>query len=247
MEMAEMKNSEIKTSLTRISEIKKSEKRMSEKRISGNKELSISEPVELFLDDNSDVKLKVSSPEITISTGKNVKLSVDYVGQDYLGKITIGVESELYWEEFSSIEKTANLNVNLVGENASAKINQRFILDDGIVNQYTSVNHLSSSTTSEVKVKGVLRGKAKGDVKNTVNIPKNSAGCKGHQKADILLLSNEAKCNALPILEVENEDVECSHGVSIGKVREEELYYLQSRGIPLEKAEEIIAEGFLKR
>ena len=61
-----------------------------------------------------------------------------------------------------------------------------------------------------------------------------------------LLLSREAKANTKPELEIANDDVRCTHGATIGQISEQELFYLQSRGIDLLAARAMLARGFLE-
>ncbi|MFM8903865.1 MAG: SufD family Fe-S cluster assembly protein [Verrucomicrobiota bacterium] len=61
-----------------------------------------------------------------------------------------------------------------------------------------------------------------------------------------LLLSPEAEADSLPGLEIEANDVKCSHGATTGQVSPEELFYLLARGIPLAAAQELLAQGFLE-
>ena len=61
-----------------------------------------------------------------------------------------------------------------------------------------------------------------------------------------LLLSPDAEADSLPGLEIEANDVKCSHGATTGQVDENELFYLRTRGIPLEVAQELLAQGFLE-
>ena len=66
----------------------------------------------------------------------------------------------------------------------------------------------------------------------------------GYQTNRNLVLSPNAEVSALPGLEILADDVRCSHGATIGKLDEDELFYLQTRGIPRVEAEQLIMEGF---
>ena len=61
-----------------------------------------------------------------------------------------------------------------------------------------------------------------------------------------LLLSDEASAHALPNLEIEADDVRCSHGATVGQLEEEALFYLQSRGLSRRRAERLVVRGFLQ-
>jgi len=82
--------------------------------------------------------------------------------------------------------------------------------------------------------------------RGTIRVEKNAINCQGHQRSDMLLVGEEARCNAIPILEVENDDVSCSHGTTMGQVDEEQLYYLLSRGLDEHIARKLLVLGFIE-
>jgi Fe-S cluster assembly protein SufD len=61
-----------------------------------------------------------------------------------------------------------------------------------------------------------------------------------------VVLSDQAKADSIPNLEIENNDVRCSHAASVGPVSDDELFYLQTRGIPRDEAERLIVTGFFQ-
>jgi len=77
-----------------------------------------------------------------------------------------------------------------------------------------------------------------------IYVAPNAMQTDGYQSSRNLVLSRSAKVNAIPGLEILADDVRCSHGATVGKIDEEELFYLQARGIPLLDAEQLILEGF---
>ncbi len=106
--------------------------------------------------------------------------------------------------------------------------------------------HEQSNTASIVLAKGILSDKSRAMYRGTVRVEKNAANCQGHQKADMLLIGDEARCNAIPVLEVKNDDVSCSHGTTIGQIDEEQLYYLLSRGLEEKEARKLLILGFIE-
>ena len=69
----------------------------------------------------------------------------------------------------------------------------------------------------------------------------------GVEHEDTLLLGEHAHIDAVPILEIENNEVQCSHGVTIGSISDEQLFYLQARGIFIEDAKKMLLLGFFDR
>jgi len=63
----------------------------------------------------------------------------------------------------------------------------------------------------------------------------------------LLILSDKARAEAVPNLEIEADDVKCSHAATVGKIDEEQMFYLMSRGLPRAQAQDIIVEGFLQQ
>lgn len=140
-----------------------------------------------------------------------------------------------------------NLKTYLKEEGAAATKLQVFLgTDKQEIEINSDVVHEHSNTTSLMKARMIIGGRAKADYRGTIKISKNAAGCSAHQRTDVLLLGDEAKCAALPILEVENDDVRCSHGASVGQINEEQLFYLLSRGLDEKQARKLIICGFLE-
>lgn len=105
--------------------------------------------------------------------------------------------------------------------------------------------HLSNNTNSNMLTRAVLNDKAKAVYRGLVRINKNARNCKGYQKEETLMLSEEAQSNAVPNLEIENNEVSCTHGATMSSIDKEKLFYLSSRGINESTAKKAIVHGFL--
>lgn len=106
--------------------------------------------------------------------------------------------------------------------------------------------HNAAHTTSELRAKAVLQDTAKAMYRGNINISKNASQSVSQQKSETILLGDQAKCNALPILQVENDDVICSHGAAMGQVSDQDLFYLCSRGFDEKAATQLLVESFLQ-
>ncbi len=106
--------------------------------------------------------------------------------------------------------------------------------------------HEKSNTSSVMLAKGILADQSRAMYRGTIRVEKNAKACHGHQRSDILLIGEEARCNAIPVLEVENDDVSCSHGTTLGQIDEEQLYYLLSRGLDENVAKKLLVLGFVE-
>ena len=104
---------------------------------------------------------------------------------------------------------------------------------------YTASNHLSQQTHSNIITKGVLTDKAKGLSESLVKITKEAPHSNGFEQQDALVLSADAEADAIPMLEINNNEVKCSHGSTIGQVDKEKLFYLMSRGLSEKEAKKL--------
>jgi len=133
----------------------------------------------------------------------------------------------------------------LEGEGSESKITVLFL---GASNQkldlFTESCHQGRNTTSNILTKGVLDEQAKGLSRGLVRIEKDAAGSNGYEKQDCLLLSCDAEADAIPMLEINNHDVKCSHGSTIGSLDAEQMFYLRSRGLSEQQAKQKIIEGY---
>jgi Fe-S cluster assembly protein SufD len=106
--------------------------------------------------------------------------------------------------------------------------------------------HAAPRTISNLRVGSVLSGDAKAIIRGLVRVEKNAPGCVSRQKEETLLLSDSAEIDAVPMLEIENQDVRCSHAATVGRLDAEKLFYLMSRGLDEEAAETMLIEAFVE-
>lgn len=109
---------------------------------------------------------------------------------------------------------------------------------------YTASIHIAENTSSNIITKGVLNDESKVLSRGLVRIEQNAYGSDGYENQEALLLSEKAEANAIPNLEINNHDVKCSHGSSVGQLDEEKIFYLQSRGLNKKQARKQIIEGY---
>jgi len=138
-----------------------------------------------------------------------------------------------------------NLSVNLNGQNAKCNINSLSIsnnkqhVDNNIV-----VNHNNPNTFSSQFVKSILFDSSSGVFNGRTVVKEDAQKIIAHQTNKNLLLSNTAKMNSNPQLEIYADDVKCSHGSTTGEIDDDSLFYIQSRGIPKSEAVKLIVNGF---
>lgn len=123
----------------------------------------------------------------------------------------------------------------------------RFKLGDRDTKRWDiEIVHAAPHTTSKTTIKGVVDGDAQAFVNGTIKVLPQAIGTEAFLEERILLVSPDAKAEAVPNLEIKTDDVKCSHAATVGKIDEEELFYLESRGIPVDQAKNMIVEGFLR-
>ena len=110
----------------------------------------------------------------------------------------------------------------------------------------SDVFHGKSNTKSVMFAKGILSDKSRAMYRGIIRVEKDAINCQGHQRSDVLLIGEEARCNAIPVLEVENDTVSCSHATTMGQIDEEQLYYLLSRGLDQDIAKQMLVIAFLE-
>jgi Fe-S cluster assembly protein SufD len=114
-----------------------------------------------------------------------------------------------------------------------------------ICDQRTLQIHEAPNTASDLLYKNSLNDTARTIFTGLIRVDPGAHKTDAYQKVRNLLLSDEAEANSAPGLEIEADDVRCTHGATSGQVEVEELFYLLSRGIPLREAQRLVVFGFL--
>jgi len=108
----------------------------------------------------------------------------------------------------------------------------------------TQQNHNAEDTTSDLLYKGALKDKSRTVWQGMIKALPGSQRIDGFQANRNLMLDKTARADSIPGLEIEADDVRCTHASAIGKLDPEELFYLMSRGIPRKTAVEMSVQGF---
>lgn len=136
--------------------------------------------------------------------------------------------------------------IRLLDKGAEAMVNGVYKLEKkGVSDITTNIRHLAEHTSSNQLVKGVLDGESKGVFQGQIHIAKDAQKTSGNQLHKALLLSDEAIIDCKPELEIFADDVKCSHGAASGDLNAEQLFYMQSRGIPFAEAKNILITAYL--
>ncbi|OGY28051.1 MAG: hypothetical protein A3F33_01680 [Candidatus Woykebacteria bacterium RIFCSPHIGHO2_12_FULL_43_10] len=107
-------------------------------------------------------------------------------------------------------------------------------------------NHQGSDSRALTWINGVLYGQSSSNFDGMVKIDSGLHRVNSYLANHVLILGDEASANAIPSLEIESDDVKCSHEATVGQVGDAEMFYLQSRGLTADQAEKLLTQGFFE-
>ncbi len=135
--------------------------------------------------------------------------------------------------------------LDLAGEGSTGRMSGFYFTDGSQhLDHDTQQNHLAPHTTSDLLFKGALKGRSRSVWQGMIYVAPGAQKTDGYQANRNLVLSDQARADSIPGLEILADDVRCTHGATVGKLEAEPLFYLKSRGIPQAEAEKIVVEGF---
>lgn len=139
-----------------------------------------------------------------------------------------------------------DLNARLLGPGASSEMLGLYFGDeDQHFDHNTSQDHVAPSAFSNLLYKGALDGSSRAVFRGIIRVHPGAQRTDAYQTNRNLLLSEFARADSLPNLEIQADDVKCSHGATIGQLDKETLFYLLSRGMTRIQAERLVVIGFL--
>jgi len=136
-------------------------------------------------------------------------------------------------------------DLDLVGRGAVGRMSGFYIVD-GVqhLDHDTQQNHLAPDTTSDLLFKGALLGRSRSVWQGMIYVAPGAQKTDGYQANRNLVLSPQARADSIPGLEILADDVRCTHGATVGRLEEEPVYYLMSRGLPRKEAERLAVDAF---
>lgn len=146
------------------------------------------------------------------------------------------------------LRKPGEYTIELTVPGAEAQVSGVFqTAEKEISETKVIIHHKAPNTMANTTLKGAARDASKISFTGRIIIDPNCGNSNSFLTERILLLSDDAKAEAVPDLEILTDDVKCSHAASISRIPEQQLFYLMSRGISRRAAEELIVEGFLSQ
>lgn len=138
-----------------------------------------------------------------------------------------------------------DLNVTLKGEGGNATLEGLYLTSDSqLSDTHSLIDHAAPHCTSHERYKGILDGASRGVFNGKILVRKGAQQTNSYQENRNIILSNEAKVDTKPQLEIFADDVKCSHGATVGQLDKESIFYLRSRGIGEEQAKLILIYAF---
>ncbi len=159
----------------------------------------------------------------------------------------VGRDAQLDWVNgvMGSRLTKAFIEVDAVGRGANARVSGFFFADrDQFFDLDTQQNHNAPLTYTDLLFKGAARDNARTLWQGMIKSLPQMQQIDGYQVCRNLMLSDAARMDSIPGLEIEADDVACSHAATFGTLEEEPIFYLMSRGITRPQAELMIIEGF---
>jgi Fe-S cluster assembly protein SufD len=140
-----------------------------------------------------------------------------------------------------------DMEMHLDGEGSEAKFSGCYFGNESQHFDFHSFqNHRVGHSLSDLLFKGALRGRARTVYQGLIKVHKDAQRSDAYQANRNLILSNKARADSIPSLEIEANDVRCTHGATVGQVDEDQLFYLMARGLARRDAEQLIIRGFFE-
>jgi len=135
----------------------------------------------------------------------------------------------------------------LADRGASVKVTGAYYLSGREHVDYdTTQEHAAPDTTSDLAFKGVLDERSRAVWRGVIRVDRGAQKTDAYQENRNLLLSPDAQATPIPGLEIEANDVRCTHGATVGQVDKQHLFYLMSRGLTRADAQRAIVRGFFE-
>ena len=139
------------------------------------------------------------------------------------------------------------LQIGLVGSGAEVSLNGAYVTRGSQqIDQCVVVSHEAENCLSSQFYKGILDDQSRAVFNGMVLVRKGAQKTIARQKNSNLMLSSEAEIDTLPQLEIDADDIKCTHGATIGQLRDDELFYMQARGIRREDAKLLLGRAFIE-
>lgn len=175
--------------------------------------------------------------EVIVVSGGQLNRSIE---------VQSGQSTDMVFLVYPGVSCDVSLDVSLKGEGAEANIFGAYICGgDEKVRFAVDMHHDVPHCNSRQLFKGIAGGSSRIDFYGKIIVAQDAQRTEAYQENHNILISDEAKVDTKPQLEIYADDVKCSHGATIGRLNEEEQFYMRSRGISLEDAKVLQMISFI--
>lgn len=233
--------------------------------VTGNVDTLVQHRNLFVIEDNSDIELIVCDHALSpqkfltnavteVYVGKNARFDILRIQNEHnnAAKLT----HTFIHQERDSVASSNNVTLHgglvrnstyhrLSGEGAESNSYGLYLADRWQhIDNYVNIEHAVPNCISKQLFKGVLDDYATGVFNGAIKVAKDAQGTRAYQSNNNILLTDDARMDTKPQLEIYADDVKCSHGATVGQLDEEAMFYLRSRGIDKDEARLMLMFGF---
>ncbi|MBR1580321.1 MAG: SufD family Fe-S cluster assembly protein [Selenomonadaceae bacterium] len=155
-----------------------------------------------------------------------------------------GARVEVTAVDINRADSAVELVIDLNGDDSSAEVESVYFgADARKLDLNYVIRQCGRRTDAVMNVRGALAERAEKNFRGTLDFQRGSKGSVGRESEEVVLLSNDVRNRSVPLMLSHEDDVDGHHAVSIGRIDEEKLYYLESRGLDRAQAERLIVEA----
>jgi Fe-S cluster assembly protein SufD len=192
--------------------------------------------------------------EIVVGDGARVEHIRDHRGEPgsaSVATVAVGLGRDSHFSSrvftFGGAPARLDLRVTFEGEGAECHLDGLYVARTGdLVDHQTTIDHGKPRCTSRERYKGVVGGEGVAVFDGTVVVRPGASGTEAHQENRNLCLSPDAVVHSKPHLEIDTDDVKCSHGATVGRLDPAQLFYLRARGIDADVARSVLTYAFAR-
>jgi len=193
----------------------------------------------------SEVHLR-DGADVTYASVNNLSPNVNI----FTNKKSVGErDSKIVWSSglLGGAFTRSRLESLMRGEGASSE-NVEVVFGTGTqrFDAVSNITHIGQNTSGHAVSKGVVKDRARSIFKGMIRIEKNASNSRAYLAEHGMILSKDARADAIPGLEIETNDVKATHSASVAQINDEELFYLMSRGLTEDDAKKLIIIGFFE-
>lgn len=210
--------------------------------------------ITLIIDFSSEKEaMAFAAVQTKVRIGKNARvllIQIQRLGENltFLNDVASVNDEAGRFEEIQLVlsgkETYKGSRTDLKGKGSSLKTDIGYLLKDKEhLDMNYIANHIGRKTLCDIKADGVLRDEAFKLFRGTIDLRKGAKGAVGNELEDVLLMDDEVINQTIPVILCDEDDVEGNHGATIGRIDEDLLFYMESRGMDKEEVYEMMARA----